>query len=119
MKAIFVVLSVLFGATGFAAFLNGPAVTQQIAGGILLVVAALFMIAGLHPAGRARKKIGSGEIAGLPFDYFDDGTVIALNDRGKKTIFPSFSLFERCLQSQHPSAQQAAVFYEGWGKKMQ
>ncbi|ORE91002.1 hypothetical protein [Aurantimonas sp. 22II-16-19i] len=116
MKTIFTLIGVAGYFVGVSALLDAPTITQQIFALAIILNASLFAIAGLWPS-RSRQKVGSGEIGGLQFDYYDDGTVAAVNGRGKRTRFPSFEVFERCLKSQHPSKEEASLYYDGWGKR--
>lgn len=118
MKAIFTLIGVAGYFLGISTLLDAPTITQQIFAAAIILNASMFLIAGLWPSS-GRTKIGSGELGGLPFDYYDDGTVAAMNSRGKRTRFPSFEVFERCLKSQFPSKEPAALYYDGWGKRIE
>lgn len=118
MQKLFLVIGAAGYALGYAVIQAAPTVLQEVAGMAVITNATMFVIAGLWPS-QTRQKIGEGELGGLPFDLYNDGSVVVTDKHRRRTRFPSIEMLERCLQSQYPSDSRANLYFEGWGIKME
>ena len=87
---------------------------------LVVLIASQFLIAALWPE-RQPRRIGSGEISGLPFEAFDNGTVTLTHPTSRETHFASFEMMERVLFDQEltngGSGEPPPVMFEGWGRR--
>lgn len=122
MKAVFGIIAGLGYLVGFGILVGASNVLQEGIAILILTNANMFFIAALWPLTAEAKPVGKGEIGGLPFECFTDGSVVVAFDKRTRTRFPSFEMMERVLRNHDLAAggagKEPRLMFEGWGHKV-